>query len=457
VTALTADIARFVAGLRYEDLPSEALPIVRMGFTDTVGVYMVGVVEPCANIVLDTIVEMGGRKEARVCFSPLRVAAPDAALVAGTAAHALDYDDQSLSGHPSAVLVSAILAEAETLGSSGRDMVTAYVAGYETWAELVRRGSNYHRKGWHPTSVFGVIGAAAAVASLRRLPVDRVVAALSIAATHSSGLSANFGTMTKPYHAGMAARAGITAVRMAAAGMTAGTDTFENPQGFLTAYSETPPDRTSPVKLGKEWYIPWQGLCLKRYPTCYFMHRSFDAAVKLLKGRNLTPADVEGIDVTMGRSQIDVLVNQRPKTSLEAKFSGHFAMAAAVVLGRMGVKEVVDSVVNRPDVQAFFPKVTLKPVEEHDVRDPVFSPNERVQIHLASGETLDSGEITSVRGQVADPFSLEEQWEKFEDCTSATHTPKEAADLFAKLQALEDLPNTSALATCTKVFPGKAG
>ena len=141
------------------------------------------------------------------------------------------------------------------LGSSGRDLVTAYVAGYEVSAELLRRDSNYHRKGWHPTSVFGVIGAAAAAAVLHRLPAERAATALAIAASHAGGLGANFGTMTKPYHAGRAARDGLVAARLAAAGATAGHDTLENPQGFLTAFSPgMAPDRNSPARVGTEWY-----------------------------------------------------------------------------------------------------------------------------------------------------------------------------------------------------------
>ena len=251
---LTSDLERFLEGVRYEQLPPRTLPLVRNAFTDTVGVITVGITEPVVDIVRRTLVEAGGRQEARACLSAIRVSAPDAALVGGAAGHALDHDDHSLTGHPSTVLVPAILAEAEALGSSGSEMVTAYVAGYEVWAELIRRDASHHKKGWHPTAVFGVIAAAAA-AVLRRLPAERAAAALAIAASHAGGLAPNYGTMTKPYHAGLAARNGLTATRLAAAGMTAGRDTLENAQGFLNAFSPSSADRESPVKAGKEWYL----------------------------------------------------------------------------------------------------------------------------------------------------------------------------------------------------------
>jgi 2-methylcitrate dehydratase PrpD len=452
MTALTADLGRFLANVKFDQLPEDAVSLVRTGFTDTIGVIMVGITEPVVDIVRRTLVETGARREARACLSSLRVSAPDAALLGGTAAHALDYDDQSLSGHPSAVLVPAILAEGETLGSSGRDLVTAYVAGYEVWAELLRRDANYHRKGWHPTAVFGLIGAAAAAAVLHRLPAERASAALAIAASHTGGLGANFGTMTKPYHAGRAARDGVVATRLAAAGMTAGRDTLENAQGFLNAFSPGTPDRESAARVGKDWYLPRQSLCIKKYPTCYFMHRSFDATAKMLAGRGLGPDDIAEIEVTMGRGQTTVLVNERPQTGLAAKFSEQFAMAAAVILGRMGVAEVTDAVVQRADIQAFFPKVKLNPVEEYDTRDPAHSPTERVRIRLKNGEMLDSGAIATIRGHAYDPMSTEELWEKFAQCTAKTHTRSEARRLFELLQAVDKLPSVRELPTCETIF-----
>ena len=453
MTALTEDLGRFVANVDFDGLPEQVLPLVRNAFTDTVGVMMVGVAEPVVDIVRRTLVETGGRREARACLSAmLQVSAPDAALLGGTAAHALDYDDHSLTGHPSAVLVPAILAEGEALGSSGRDLVTAYVTGYEVWAELIRRDASHHRKGWHPTAVFGVVAAAAAGAALRRLPAGRAAAALAIAASHAGGLATNFGTMTKPYHAGLASRNGLSAARLAAAGMTAGRDTLEHPHGFLNAFSPASADRDSPARVGAEWYLPWQALCIKKYPSCYFTHRSFDAAVKMLAGRNLGPDAIAGIEVTMGRGQVTVLANERPQTGLEAKFSEQFAMAAAVMLGHMGVGVFSDAVVQRADIQAFFAKVRVIAVDEFDSRDPSHSPTERVVIRLQNGEVLDSGAIASVRGHAYDPMSPEELWTKFAECTAQTHTVPEARALFGMLQAVDALQSTRELPGCGTIF-----
>jgi 2-methylcitrate dehydratase PrpD len=453
VGSITREIGEFLAGISYESLPEEMLPMVRDAFTDTVAVIMVGVDQPVAEVVRSALVEPAGREEARACLSPRRVSAPDAALLGGAIAHSLDYDDQSMSGHPSAVLVPAILAEAEVLGSTGKEMVAAYVAGYEVWCELWRRGRGYHAKGWHPTSVFGAPAAAAAGAVLHRLPAERAAAAVAISGSYAGGLFSNFGSMMKGYHAGMAARGGLEAARLAAAGMTAGSDAIENVQGFLTAFSEDGhPDFESESKLGKEWYLPKHKLQIKLHPTCYFLHRSFNGTVQMLAGRDVQPDDVDSVEVRMGRGQVTCLVYQRPQTRWEAEFSGQYGIAAAVILGRMGVPELADEVVQREDLQAFYPKVTLVPVDEFDERDPVFSPTESVTMRLKDGSVLESGPISSVPGHASDPLTSEQLWKKFRECTVNTHLEEEARELFDLLQQIDSLESTDALPTASSVF-----
>jgi len=451
--SLTAQAGRFLADVKYERLPPEVLPIVRDAYTDTVGVIMAGIDQPVAEILRKTVVEPAGRKESRACLSSHLVAAPDAALLGGAIAHALDYGVQTMSGHPGGVLLPAILAEGELLDSSGKDMATAFVAGYEIWCELWRRNQKYHNGGWHPTSVFGPVATAAACSVLRRLPADKAAHALAIAASHSGGLFSNFGSMTKGYHSGMASRNGVVAARLAAAGMTGGRDALENVQGFLTAFSSGgTPDRESPSNLGKEWYLPKYGLQFKLHPTCFFEHRSFEATVKMLKGRRIDPADIESVEVEMGRGQVTCLVHERPQNQFQAQFSGQFAVAAAAILGKLGVPEIADEMVRRPDMQAFYPKVKLKPVDEYDPRDPVFSPTESVVMKLRNGEVLESGPVSTIPGYVGEPLTTEQLWSKFAECTAKTHTASQARELFGLLQKIDTQRSPHALPTCTSIF-----
>src|SRR6516225_8103008 len=172
-------------------------------------------------------------------------------------------------------------------------MFTAYVVGYETWAALARRDPGHHHiKGWHPTGIFGAIAAGAACAALRRLSPEQATSAIALSASQAGGIMANFGTMTKPFHAGRAAHAGVVSARLAKAGFTAAADALEHPQGFLSAVSpDGRADRDGPTpRFGEEWHIVKSGLSIKKYPACYCTHRSLDAMLDLLAEHPLKPA-----------------------------------------------------------------------------------------------------------------------------------------------------------------------
>src|SRR5579884_4361908 len=329
--ALTRDLGEFVARLSFADLPREAVEVARLGFIDTIATMIAGARDEAPQLLRRALQPPPG--PATLYFTGETAPAPEAAWINGTAAHALDYDDVAVRGHPSTVLVPAILAEGETLGADGTAMIAAYVAGYEAWAELAGRDpGHHHRKGWHPTGIFGAVAAAAACAKLRRLDAASSARALALAASQAGGLMANFGTMTKPFHAGRAAHAGVVSARLAELGFTASADALEHPQGFLAAVSPAgAADRESPPKgLGTAWKIVAQGLGIKKYPACYCTHRALDAMLDLLARHPLQPDDIEQITVSLSDTHALILRNHEPQTGLAAKFSIEFAMAAAV-------------------------------------------------------------------------------------------------------------------------------
>ena len=437
---LTRSLGAFVSALRFEALPQAAIDVVRLGFTDCVATMLAGSTEPVARIMRESLGTRGVKGEARLVFGMERASAPEAALVNGTAGHALDYDDVALAGHPSTVLVPAVLAEAEALGADGRAAIAAYVAGYETWAHLVERDPDpYHRKGWHPTAVMGPVAAAAAIANLRRLDAEKATMAIAIGASMSAGVVANFGTMTKPFHAGRAAQSGVTAARLAAAGMTASADALEHAIGLLRALSpqgrvdtETPLDN-----LGKTWRITEKGLNVKKYPMCYGVHRALDGMLDLVRAHKLTPAAVKEVAVTIGKTQATMLRNHRPQTGLEAKFSMEFAMASALTAGRAGLSELTDGFVRQPDVQSAMGKVSIATTDTVADDDPVFAAFDRVDVTLADGKHLASPELRYARGHWALPLRPDELWTKFRDCAGTTLQENGARALFDGLQSLE--------------------
>jgi len=440
--ALTKALGEFVAGLTYAKIPPEAVKIARMGFVDCIGTMIAGRDEDAVQILRKTLGIGGPSGEATLYFSDLRAPAPEAAWVNGVAGHALDFDDVALRGHPSTVLVPAILAEGEALGSSGEEMLAAYLAGYETWAELVWRDQGFHHvKGWHPTGIFGAIAAAAACASLRKLDATKAAMAIALGASQSAGLMANFGTMTKPFHAGRSAHSGVIAARLAQAGFTSHLDALEHPQGFLSAVSQHGEvDRTSePKALGKEWKILTEGLSIKKYPTCYCTHRAIDGAIELFKENPVKSEEVKEIRVSISDRYATILRNHRPKTGLEAKFSMEFAMSSALVAKRVGLPELTDSFVQRPDIQSLIPRVAIDTTTEYMADGSGAAPFDQVTVALTSGITLKGPEVRHATGHAELPLSDSELFEKFQGCLEAGNAHNQAGALFDRLMSLEKI------------------
>jgi 2-methylcitrate dehydratase PrpD len=360
----------------------------------------------------------------------------------------LDYDDVSLDGHPSAVLVPAILAQGEASGASGAEMLTAYVAGYEIWAELLtRQPIPLHRKGWHPSAVLGPVAAAAACAKLRGLDGTAAATAMAIAASMSAGVVANFGSMTKSFQVGRAAQSGVIAARLAQAGFTASPDALEHPAGLLVALSvegKAATDRPF-VATQKEWHIVGHGLSIKRYPICYATHRSIDAALDLVARHDLTPGKVERIHVSTGKTQMLMLRNARPQSGLEAKFSMQFAMAAALVARNVGLRELTDDFVRRPEVQAIFSRVSLEGTSATK-EGSNFAPADAVEITTTAGETFKSGPVEFAKGSHERPLSREELWTKFTDCLGAQFPDAKKSRAFENLMMFDRLNGASDLA-----------
>lgn len=438
-TGLTESLAKFVSELEFSDIPGAAWPVVRAGFTDCIAVMAAGRGEPVVGI-LRTMLGVSNRGEATVCLDSGRAPAPEAAWINGTAAHALDYDDVALRGHPSTVLVPAILAEAEALGSTGQEMATAYVAGYEVWADLVdREHGKHHDKGWHPTGIFGPLAAAAACARLRRLDVRRTGATLGIAASRAGGLMANFGTMTKPFHAGCAAHTGVIAARLAALGMSSAVDVLEHPQGFLNAVSPAGDFDLCESVSGRTWQIVRQGLSIKKYPICFAAHRAVDAILDLSHEHAILAEQVDGISVSLSVLAAKLLRNALPQTGLEAKFSIQFAVAAALISGNVGLHELTEEFVLSGAVQNLMKRVEVNTNENYDTEAPVQSVWDQVHVLLSSGDRLSSAQVKRPRGHPSNPLQPGELRRKFTDCLVAGSVEMNDERLFEVLDRVEKI------------------
>jgi 2-methylcitrate dehydratase PrpD len=439
---ITQQSANFVAGLKHSDLPERCIEAARTGIVDCVGVMIAGAAEQPVRIVSAMLTASTQNDGAPEIPSGRNLAASDAALVNGVAAHVLDYDDVALAGHPSAVLAPAILAEGWTLDSSGADAIAAYVAGYELWAQLMAlEPGHLHERGFHPTAVLGTLATAAACARLRGLDADKTSRAIAIAASLASGLVANFGTMTKSLHAGRTAQSGVLAARLAAQGFTASPDVLEHQTGFLRAHSPSgsPQVEQGTIDLGTNWRLSDLGINVKRYPTCYATHRSIDAMLGLVHAHRLKPGDVKEIRVRTGVTQKLMLRNTNPQTGLEAKFSMEFAMAAALVAGRVSLAELTDDFVRRSEVSQAFAKVRCITTDVVMPGDQPFAPEDRVAIVLTSGDVLEHAPVVHAKGSWQKPLTREELEDKFLDCATRVFTRSHASALFEQLWRLDDL------------------
>jgi 2-methylcitrate dehydratase PrpD len=309
------------------ELPEDVLEIAKQCLLDWFGVTLAGRDEPVSRIVRAEAAAAGGNGGAAVVGTDLRTSAAFAALVNGTTSHALDYDDTNLvmMGHATAPVLPAVLAEAEVRGSSGAELLQAFVAGVETECRLgLALSPGHYAAGWHPTGTLGAIGAAAACASLLELDGERRRAALAIAATQAAGLKAAFGTMAKPLHAGKAAMNGLLAARLAGRGFSARDEMVDGEQGFAETHApEVHLERLD--ELEGRWLI--RETLFKYHAACYLTHSTIECARGFAADRD----EIRAVGVSVHPAALKVCNIAEPKTGLEGKFSLRAAAAMALL------------------------------------------------------------------------------------------------------------------------------
>ncbi|HEV2987001.1 MAG TPA: MmgE/PrpD family protein [Candidatus Angelobacter sp.] len=443
MNAITS-IANFIAT---SSVPEAALVPARNAFVDTIGVTLAGAVEPAARIVQKLAVSERSAHHCPILGTELRTSATWASLANGTAAHALDFDDMCFVSlaHPSAPLVTAAIAVAEELGASGRAMLEAYVLGFEVEAVLGRvMNPRHYQQGWHCTSTLGSIGAAAACARLLRLDTVATANCIALAASQASGLKENFGTMSKPLHAGLAARNGVLAAKLAQNGFTASERALDGPQGFLLAMaSERNNLPETCASLGKRWEILETGITVKLYPSCAATHPALDAVLDLRRENQLTAENVQAVEVEVDSVTPNLLIYAQPKTGLEGKFSMNFCVAAALSEGRVGLKTFEDDYVCSSHIQELLPRIIMRMNPNLGKNVPALT-QAIVTIRLANGETL-RREANGARGYPERPPSAEELGTKFRSCALKALPEEMVESVLACLHGLENLGDVQTL------------
>jgi 2-methylcitrate dehydratase PrpD len=441
---LSSQLAEFVAGTEFESLPPEAVIQAKRAILDTLGVALAGCREEGPGIMAEQARRTGAAQGAVVLGQPFRAPAAEAALVNGTSAHALDFDDVNVSmrGHPSAPLLPAVLATADAAGASGARLLLAFVIGVEVEAKLGRlMGGRHYALGWHPTSTLGTLGAAAACAKLLGLDRERTRAALGIAASMACGVRANFGTMTKPLHVGLAARNGVQAAALAAAGFTASDEALDADDGFVSAFLAEPPrDDRHLDGLGQPYDIVSPGLGQKLYPCCYVTHRAIDAAIELATG--VDTADIASVRIDVSRGTLMPLIDRRPQTGLEGKFSLGYCTAAALVDGAVRISSFTDDAVRRPDVSRLLDATEV--VEDQEPQSNPLAAWAELRLALAGGSDR-SLRVDVPKGDPRRPLTWDELAAKFRDCAAPLLQPEEAAQVIETIERLDRLQDVRQL------------
>jgi 2-methylcitrate dehydratase PrpD len=364
----TRTLAEFVVETRAADLPDVAFDAARDGLADVLGCALAGTLEPAARIAADWVRDNGARPVAHVVGRDFATSPELAAFANGIAAHALDFDDShpSVRGHASASLVPTALAVGEAEGASGEDVLAAYAIGIEVAGKIGRAlGHGMMRGGFHPTAIVGTLASTAVAARLSGLDAEALTRAFGIAGSEAAGLVRNFGTMTKPFHAGQAARSGVVAASLASAGFTADTEIFEREGGVFHAYgAEGESPAALAADLGKTWEIVRPGNYVKRWPCCYSNHRAIGALERLVAEHGTTAEEVEGITVAFLPSGDAALVSREPKTGLEGKFSIEYVLAALLLDGELKMTSFTDAAVLRPEAQGLLAKVKRRTIPD---------------------------------------------------------------------------------------------
>lgn len=438
MATLSSQMADFLVADAGDRIGPEVSAVVEAAVLDTAGCILSGRNEQVTLRMAAWLEEqLMPRSEAGVLFSDRRSSAIAAASLNAASGHALDFDDVALAGHPSVVLVPALLAEAERSGLAGPALIQAYVKAYQVWADLLQRLPDpLHEKGWHPTAVLGTLAVAAAVCAARGTPAGLTAHALGIAASQASGLVANFGSMTKPMHAFWAVEKGMTAVALAELGITASADALDGPAGLLTALAGVrPADRDRPFSGWNALAIETVRPSIKKYPVCYAAHRVIDGVLDLRARHGLTPGSVRRIRAYVSPTNRKVLKYARPATALEAKFSMQFACACALAYGEVNLHRLSEASLRDREVLQLMELVEVHDVERACPLEPSFAFMDRVVVETDDGTQFDSGDIRFARGHAQLPLTRGELEAKLIACVSPQERDM-AVNLIARLRRL---------------------
>ncbi|HSH90378.1 MAG TPA: MmgE/PrpD family protein [Ramlibacter sp.] len=462
---LTRYVADFICNTKPNDLPPEVVALGKKSILDGLGLALSGGATHCGGLVKQHLSELNlGAGPATIIGSHLKVAPRFAAFANGVAIHADDYDDTQLAvaadrvygllTHPTAPALPAALAMGQVTGASGLATMLAYHLGVEVECKIAEAiHPRHYQTGFHSTATCGTFAAAAASSRLMGLDAETTARALSIAGSQSAGLRENFGTMTKPFHAGRSSESGVAAAQFASYGWTATDKILEAPRGFFSAAGGGYDPEAIAGKLGRPWTIENPGVSIKPHPSGSLTHPGMTEMLRLIRANDIRAKDVVRVRVGTNHNMPNALIHHRPTNELQAKFSMEFCMAILLLEGRAGLAEFTDEVVLRPDVKAMIEKIDFV-VDDDAERAGYHKMTTIIDIELTGGRKV-SGRSDFGKGSPADPMSYDEVANKFrENAEYAKFPMQQAEQVVAMVREFETMPSIDKLmAALTRPAP----
>lgn len=418
--AFTQEIAEWVADAPRE-WPAPAIDAAERALADTAACLIAGAHDEAPARVMKGLGAWGSQGPCSVAGRVEGIDSAWAALVNATAAHALDYDDvlDPAASHVSAVMMPSLLALAEETDASGADFVDAYIIGVQVQECLAESVNMLHyTRGWHTTLTLGSPSAAAACARLMRLDAVQSRHAISLATSMGAGFKRQFGANAKPFHAGLAAKSGIVAARMAAAGLTADAKPFEGDRGFLDLLvgSGAAGFDQALQRLQRTPAVLQPGLWLKRYPCCASTHRPVDGLLQLMRENALQASDIEMVETVVSEAAVGNLMYSVPANEMQARFSMPFCIASAALDGDLVLGNFKRDALERTDIREFMQRVSMVPDPEQPADMPSTTKSwSRTIVGTRDGARF-SRTVVDPKGYPNNPLSDEELQRKFVDC-----------------------------------------
>lgn len=455
---VTAQAAEFAENVRFEDIPDEAVRIGRRCILDGFGLFVAGTDEHSVQILVADAKEQGGKAESRLLgCGDYKVPASLAARVLGTAAHAHDWDDSQVSidpdhvygllTHPTTAPLSAALVTTQKLGNvSGEDFLHGFLTGYEVECKISEWLLPQHYKsGMHSTGTVGTFGAYIAAAKLMGLTGEKLRNGIGIAASLAAGIRVNFGTMTKPLHAGRAAENGVVAATLAERGFTADPHALDGPWGFFAVHG----GGLSPEKIeqgfGKTWSISDPGVSIKPYPCGVLTHPSMDLMLRLVRDNDIHADQIGTVTLYAASNILNPIRYPIATNHLQAKFSLPAELAMIAINRKAGKKEFSDGFVQSEAMQAMQRKIST--VHDPEIERLGFDKmRSRIEIKLADGSVVSGSADERYRGGPENPLTDRELEEKVEACCEGVLDEARRDNLIKTVWEVDKLADATVLA-----------